>query len=109
MAVKINKDVKSAYCSKVHPPEAGKEKAFWKTFKPLFSSTCTVTDKIVLVANEVIVTEDKDVAECINSYFASIVEILSIPSQVIEDYERPPHLVLEAINKYASHQSVKKI
>ena len=52
---------------------AGKEKTFWKTFKPLFSSTCTVTDKIVLVENEVVITEDKDVAECLNSYFATVV------------------------------------
>ena len=41
LVVKINKDVKRTYYSNVNLTEAGKEKTFWKTFKPLFSSTCT--------------------------------------------------------------------
>ena len=39
LVVKMNKDAKRTYYSKVNPTEAGKEKTFWKTFKPLFSST----------------------------------------------------------------------
>ena len=109
MVVKINKNAKRAYYSKVNPTEAGKEKDFLANIKPLFSSTWTVTDKIVLVENEVIITDDKDVAECLNSYFASIVETLGIPGEVIEDYERSPEPVIDAVNKYASHQSIKKI
>ena len=75
----------------------------------MFSSTCTVTAKIVLAESEVIITDDKDVAEFLNSYFASIVEALGIPGVVIEDYERSPDPVIDAVNKYASHQSMKKI
>ena len=67
------------YYSKVNPTEAGKEKTFWKTFKPLFSSTCTATDKIILVENEAILTDDKEVAKFFNSYFANIIETLNIP------------------------------
>ena len=36
-------------------------------------------------------------------------ETLSILSRAIEDYERSPDPVVDSINKYASHQSVKKI
>ena len=86
LVVKMNKDAKRMYYSKVNPTEAGKEKTFWKTFKPLFSSTCTATDKIILVENEAILTDDKEVAECFNSYFANIVETLNIPPEVIEEY-----------------------
>ena len=62
-----------------------------------------------MVENEVIMTDDKDVAEYLNSYFASIVETLDIPGEVKEDYERSPEPVIDAINKYASQQSIKKI
>ena len=61
-----------------------------------------------MVENEVIITEGKDVAECLNSYFARIVETLSIFSEVTEDYERSDPKV-DAIYEYASHQSIKKI
>ena len=109
LVVKMNKDAKRTYYSKLNPTEAGKEKTFWKTFKPLFSSTCTATDKIILVENEAILSDDKEVAECFNSYFANIVETLNIPPEVIEEYERSPDPVVDAINKYASHPSIKKI
>ena len=105
----MNKDAKRTYYSKVNPTEAGKKKTFWKTFKPLFSSTCTATDKIILAENEAILTDDKEVTECFNSYFANIVESLNIPPEAIEEYERSPDPVVDAINKYASHPSIKKI
>ena len=107
LVVKMNKDTKRTYYSKVNPIEAGKEKTFWKKFKPLFSSTCTLTDKIVLVENEVIPTEDKDIADCLKSYFASIVDTISIPSEILQHYERSTDPVVGAINTYASHQSIK--
>ena len=108
LVVKIYKDAKRRYYSKVNPTEAGKEKTFRQTYN-LYVCTCTVTDKIVLVENEVVITEDQGVAECLNSYFASSVETLIIPSEVIEDYERSPDPVVDAINKYASHQILKNI
>ena len=43
-----------------------------------FTDTCT-NDKIILVKNEAILSDDKEVAECFNSYFANIVETLNIP------------------------------
>ena len=56
------------------------------------------------------VSDVKDVAECINSYFASIVETLGILSEVIVYYEKSsPSPVGDTIKWYASHQSIKKI
>ena len=75
----------------------------------MFSSTCTATDKIIFVENEAILTDDKEVAECFNSYFANIVETLNILPEAIEEYERSPDPIVDAINKYASHPSIKKI
>ena len=46
-------------------------KKFWKTFKPLFSEKeVPGFDKPVLVENETIISKNKDIAECMNSYFS---------------------------------------
>ena len=75
----------------------------------MFSSTYTGTDKIILVENEAILSDDKAVVECFHSYFANIVETLNIPHAVIEEYERSAGPAVDEINKYASHTSIKKI
>lgn len=71
----------------------------------MFSSTCTATDKIILVENEAILTVeneailtvDKEIAESFNSYFANIEETLYTPPEAIEEYERSPDPVVDAI------------
>ena len=46
-------------------------KKFWKTFKPLFSEKeVPGFDKLILVENETIILINKDIAECMNSYFS---------------------------------------
>ena len=62
-----------------------------------------------MVENEAILTDDKEVAESFNYYFANIRETVSIPPEVIEEYERSPDPVVDAINKYANHPSITKI
>ena len=61
-----------------------------------------------MVKHKAIITYDKDVAQCPNYYFASIVESLNIPCEVIEDCDRSSDPVVDAINVYVSHQSIKK-
>ena len=82
---------------------------FWKTFKPLFSSS-QANNEIMLVEGEEIISDDKQIAECFNSYFANIVDTLNIPPDVIAiDYEPIDDPVLNPINKYANHQSKLRI
>ena len=50
LVVKLNKSAKRAYYNSLDSLEVGKEGAFWKTFKPLFSDK-EASRKIILVEN----------------------------------------------------------
>ena len=53
-------------------------KKFFETMKPLFSNSVLGKQKITLVENNDIITEDKEVAEKFNNYFITTVSSLAI-------------------------------
>ena len=53
-------------------------KQFWKTIKPAFSEKSTKSDKITLIENAEILSEDTQIAETFNNYFSNIVSNLNI-------------------------------
>ena len=50
---------------------------FWKIVKPLFSDKIQALSKIALLENEVLVTDDKEIAEIFNEYFVNITDSFS--------------------------------
>ena len=46
--------------------------------KPLFSNTNTMSEKITLIEDDKIITNDAEVAECFNTYFTNITGSLDI-------------------------------
>ena len=84
-------------------------KKFWDTFKPLLSHTGNSSDKILLVENEKILSDDKEIAECFNEYFTDITKTLDV-----KDWPTPKNVNIQdavemAIFKYKNHPSVMKI
>ena len=51
---------------------------FWKTVESLFSDKVHAPSRIVLLENEVLVTDGKEVAEIFNEYFVNIADSLGI-------------------------------
>ena len=86
-------------------------KKFWKTFKPLFSEKeVPGFDKLILVENETIISNNKDIAECMNSYFSHITDTLDIKKWPMpNDINPTDDNVTIAIKKYESHPSIKMI
>ena len=84
---------------------------FWKTVKPLFSDKIQASSKITLVENEVLVTDDKEVAEIFNEYFVNITDSLGIiqPKDALTPTDGLQDPVEIAIKKYSSHPSIKMI
>ena len=90
---------------------------FWKTVKPLFSEKTVCTDTITLIENNVLVSEDENVAEIFNSFFSNAVKNLDIDSYEhfsFDEYflckeieEEDP--IIRAIEKYVNHPSIVKI
>ena len=62
-----------------------------------------------MVENEAVVSDDKDIAECFNSYFANVVDTFNILPEIIEEYEKSTDPIIDAINKYDRHSSIRKI
>ena len=70
----------------------------------------TVSDKIILVENEKVVSDDREIAICFNDYFTDITKSLDIKLQpTSEANEHITDKVLKAIDKYKDHPSVLKI
>ena len=47
-------------------------KKFWKTVKPVLSDKGRSNSKITVIENDMIISNDKEVAEALNDYFVSI-------------------------------------
>ena len=78
---------------------------FWKTFKPLLSNNChNGSNKITLIEDGSLLTDDKDISECFNTYFTNITDTLDIERPIIDDKS-----VLAAIERYKTHPSIVKI
>ena len=60
---------------------------------------------------EEIISDDNDIAETFNSYFANIVETLDIEGFIASDYSYEPELdyISNIIEKLKNHLSVTKI
>ena len=58
-------------------------KKFFDTVKPLFSKSGMGKQKITLVENNDIITEDKEIAEKFNNYFITSVSSLAIRATVV--------------------------
>ena len=82
----------------------------WKTFKPMLSHKETFSDKIILVENEKVVSDDSEIATCFNDYFTDITKSLDIKLwPTSEENEQITDKVVKAIDKYKDHPSVLKI
>ena len=87
-------------------------KRFWSTMKPFFSDEGAGTkSNITLVEGNDILTEDKDVANTLNTFFGDAVKSLdiSIPNEYITDSSNISDPIENIILKCANHSSIISI
>ena len=90
-------------------------KKFWKTIKPLFSNKQHNPKRnIVIVENETVISDNKNVAETFNTYFIEAVENLEVEQFISTDIENTDlednsYNIDIIINRYKLHPSIKKI
>ena len=81
---------------------------FWNTVKPMFTNLGTGHQKITLIENGEVVTDDKLNAECFNGFFIDAVSSLVIEENralLDENYDIFDP-VKKAINKFGHHPSI---
>ena len=52
------------------------KKEFWQTIKPFLSEKTKSREKITLIENENLVSDDAEVANCLNNFFLTLLKIL---------------------------------
>ena len=111
LVVRLNRAARRKVLSQLDPKEVGKDKNFWKTFKPLFTDKKSGQNKIALVENENIVNDDKIICEILNSYFVNITDTLPTTAPPESDIEitSTTDCELHSIQKYRNHPSIVRI
>ena len=106
----LNKE-KRKYYNDLDPLIIGDNIKFWHRVKPLFSDKQkSIPKDIILVEYDIATSDNKDVAEKLNSFFISAVDKLEIESFLIENSNNiSTEDLQEMINKYSNHPSIIKI
>ena len=87
-------------------------KRFWQTIKPFLSEKTKSREKVTLIENENLVSDDAEVANCLYNFFSNIVNNLEIPKYHVEDdlhLNMNNHPTLKAVFKYKIHPSIISI
>ena len=109
--VKLLRKAKFDYYKNIDLGNLTDNHKFWKTVKPLFSDKVQVNSAITLIEDGKMVSEDSEIAEIFNHFFANITESLGISANEslmlpADDIQDP---IDRAIRKFDSHPSICKI
>ena len=109
--VNLLRKEKCRYYENLNIKEVTDNKKFWSTIKPLFSNKCASKNKITLIENDQLLSDNKDVAETSNDFFTNVVQNLGIPENedLLTDTHRTSDLLFQAIFKYQKHPSIEAI
>ena len=110
--VKLNRNEKRNFFANIDPITAGKDKNFWKTFKPLFSEKSSNGNQIIILfENNAIRDDETEISNIFNKYFVSITYTLPIEKVVssLEDQNTSNNIVANAIKKYENHPCIINI
>ena len=107
----LNRKTRRIYFDEIASNPTSINRNFWKICKPFFSDKHSMSEKILLVDKDEIVTSDSQTANIFNTYFNGITNKLNLkvwaPDTPIDLKVDDP--VLCAIVKYSSHPSIIKI
>ena len=96
---------KKAHFEKLSIKEIGDNKTFWKTVRPYFSDKDNKSSKITLVENNIIIADEKRVAELMNRCFISITKKLNLKPPIINTADD-----IQSLTKnYENHISIRKL
>ena len=81
---------KRSYYSNIDIKNITDNRKFWKTIKPLFSEKHFSNNKIILVEGDEILSDNQEIAETFNIYFANVVKSLEIEGFKTHDFSYTP-------------------
>ena len=104
ICVKLLRKTKKDFFNNLDVKRVTDNKQFWKTVKPCLTDKTLKDERITLIENEKVVSDERGLVKIFNEYFSSIVSNL--------DIQHPPNIslhhypVLNAIKKFENHPSI---
>ena len=68
------RETKTEYFQKLNVKDLSDNRKFWKTIKPVFIKKGLNSNKLMLKENNQLITEEKESATVINTFFVNIAE-----------------------------------
>ena len=105
--VNLLKKTKKEYFNKLNIKDLSSNKKFWKTIKPYFSNKGLNGNKFLLIENDNLISNEKDLASIFNNFFINITSDLHLkeapkPQTSNESLD-------ELLTRFSTHPSIKKI
>ena len=102
---------KRKYFDNLNVKDVTDKKTFWKTIKTHFSDKTGNSEKINLVDENIIISDDKVIAETFSDYFSSTISRLDIPfnREILANTENEKNPLDKAILTYKEHPSIQSI
>ena len=109
--VSLLRKIKTQYYSNLDEKNFTDNKAFWKTVKTFLSDKITSKEKINLIEEAEIVSNNENTAQVLNTVFSDIAGSLNIPKYITNDpiSDNISDLIIRLIVKYRKHPSILTI
>ena len=100
---------KTEYFQKLNVKDLSDNRKFWKTIKPFFSNKGLNSNKLMLKENNRLITEEKELATVMNTFFVNITESLDLKKD--DDSSLNPinsNNINHILEKHKNHLSAHK-
>ena len=89
LCVKLLRKTKMEYFRNMDVNKINDNKMFWKTVKPRLSNKCKTANTIILTEGDMIIKNEKLIADTFNNYFADITKTLKLKKHPNFDGQSP--------------------
>ena len=105
LCVSLVRKAKKEYFDNLDLRNVTDNKKLWETVKPFFTDKGMNHDKIILVEDDEIISENEQISESLNNFFANALINLNIPQHEDPTSNTNDDPVLRAIEKYKNHKN----
>ena len=107
--VKLLRNTKKEFYNNLNVKYITKNKFFWKTVKPSFTDKTLKDEKVTLVENNKVVSDESELVEIFSKFFGNIVQNLGIDILTSTSSDNEAVTIRQAIEKYQNHFRIKVI
>ena len=103
--VKLLRKTKKEFYNNLNVKYITENKLFWKTVKPSFTDKTLKDERITLVENNKVVSDESELVEIFSKYFGNIVQNLEVDGLTNTSSDNDTVTIRQAIEKYQNHHS----